>query len=583
MGSSSLPSSHTFPSATAAPQPFNVRRIAVVGAGPSGLAAAKYLLAQEGAFPQIDVFEQQAEVGGVWNYSAVPRPVEELPVPQTDALPLTPDPPVYAHAPGADADGEGVGTEGTREGKGKPLFPSPMYDHLNTNIPHTIMKYSDLSFPAECEIFPKRQDVQEYLVAYARDVRHLIQFSTQVTDIALQHPITTNTTLATTSLEQDQWDVRTTNLLTGDQTTQTYDAVVVASGHYATPFIPNTCPDIAGFRAAHPGLISHSKLYRSAEAYRGKKVVVVGTGASGLDIASQIQAVCKPPLLMSARTRIPPDTLRHIGHVRQVGQIRRFLVAERGVEFAPLPSDSDSDSDAEAGNENEASAEIDTETDIDAILFCTGYLYTFPFLSSLSPSSPSPSSISSPSTPLITTGRRVHNLAKHFLHIPHPTLAFPGLPIKVIPFPLAEAQAAVLARLWSNALPLPPPQTLEAWARADGEGTSPGKYHVFSKGGDGRYINELHEWVVGGGQSRNIEGGGEGSGKVRGGGKEPPFWDEELLWQRSVYIEAKMQFERTGRKAKTLEELGFRFVPKEVLPLEPGDVEGREPREDVAG
>ena len=46
------------------------RRVAVIGAGVSGLAAAKYLL-DEGLEPV--VFEQKSEIGGLWNYH------EELP------------------------------------------------------------------------------------------------------------------------------------------------------------------------------------------------------------------------------------------------------------------------------------------------------------------------------------------------------------------------------------------------------------------------------------------------------------------------------------------------------------------------
>jgi cation diffusion facilitator CzcD-associated flavoprotein CzcO len=40
------------------PGAFNVKRIAVIGAGPSGLAVAKYLLAEH-AFDKIDIYEQQ--------------------------------------------------------------------------------------------------------------------------------------------------------------------------------------------------------------------------------------------------------------------------------------------------------------------------------------------------------------------------------------------------------------------------------------------------------------------------------------------------------------------------------------------
>ncbi|KAI1214652.1 FAD/NAD(P)-binding domain-containing protein [Annulohypoxylon truncatum] len=521
------------------PSPFNVEKIAVVGAGPSGLAVAKYLLAQN-AFSQVDVFEQQAEVGGVWNYSAVPRPDAELPVPQVVAFPGWLEEPVYVDSGNAD------------DRKGKPLFPSPMYDDLNTNIPHTIMKYSDLSFRDGCEIFPRREDVQAYLVQYAKDVRHRIRFSNQVTDISLREK-----NARKPWEERDQWDVGTTDLVTGTKSKDVYDAVVVASGHYSTPYIPDGIANIKAFHEAHPGVISHSKLYRNAEAYKGKKVVVVGTGASGLDIAAQIRRVSQAPLILSAREGATEETLEHFGGGKfvQVGQIKRFLVEERGVEFYPLE-----DEDEEGGKTEEEAKEKEKPTiiekDIDAVLFCTGYLFTFPFLTTLA------------DPPLVTDGRRVHGLAKHFLHINHPTLAFPGLPIKVIPFPLTEAQGAVLARLWSNTLPLPPRSALEAMEREDGDGANPGKYHVFPKGGDGRYINELHDWVM-------RDGGGEG------GGKEPPYWDAELLWQRGIYIEAKMQFEKTGKKAKTLEELGFRYEPQEVKSVE--DVEGTESVGDVAG
>lgn len=43
---------------------FNVKRIAIIGGGPAGVAAAKFLLA-ENAFDKVDIFEQQAQVGGV--------------------------------------------------------------------------------------------------------------------------------------------------------------------------------------------------------------------------------------------------------------------------------------------------------------------------------------------------------------------------------------------------------------------------------------------------------------------------------------------------------------------------------------
>lgn len=41
------------------------RRVAVIGAGPSGLAAVR-ALEQEGLFDYIRVFERKSTVGGLW-------------------------------------------------------------------------------------------------------------------------------------------------------------------------------------------------------------------------------------------------------------------------------------------------------------------------------------------------------------------------------------------------------------------------------------------------------------------------------------------------------------------------------------
>ncbi|KAH9904718.1 hypothetical protein F4778DRAFT_42600 [Xylariomycetidae sp. FL2044] len=543
---------------------FKVKRIAIIGAGPCGMAAAKYLVAQE-AFDRIDVFEQQAEVGGVWKYSA--HPSHRLQVPQTSAF-AAPDPP--------------AGEEKTPSGTEAPVFPSPMYEDLHTNIPHTLMRYSDQPFPPGCEIFPSREVVQDYLVAYSRDIRHLIQFSTSVESVVLRSPDTDGGSESSRP-ERDQWEI-TTRSLTGDERggrrKETYDAVVVASGHYSTPYIP-AIPGIEAFNEAHPGVISHSKLYRDPDAYRGKKVLLVGNGPSGLDIAAQIRRVCREPLLVSAQTRASPEALQHVDCV-EVGEIEKFLVDEKGVVLKDIDEEDDGSSRGRR-----------IEKDIDAILFCTGYLYSFPFLDAevLRGSDSTTGEVVAP--PLLTDdGRRVHGLARHLLHIRHPTLAFPGLPYKIIPFPVSEAQAAVLARLWADELPLPPREVLERWEKEDGEGRPAGKYHVFGKGEDGRYINWMHDWALGiadradgkTGDERGAEGAGKREGEGRG--KAPPFWGPEEVWQRSIYAQAKMEFEKTGRKAKTLEELGFEYEPP-ADEKEEGegerDFENNDERLDMAG
>ncbi|KAI1197264.1 FAD/NAD(P)-binding domain-containing protein [Nemania serpens] len=568
---------------------FHISRIAIIGAGPSGLAAAKHLRAEGFSSSQIDIYEQQAEVGGVWNYNAATS-TQPLRVPQTDAH-AAPDPPIYPEEEKDeyedyefDSDDEASTAPGSgacslplmsRTEKRPPVFPNPMYDALHTNIPHTLMRYSDLGFTADgkgkgthegCEIFPPRQVVQEYLAQYAREVRHMVRFSTQVTDVSLQTP--SSITPGQPRI-REKWAVRSTSLLTDVPRVETYDALVVATGHYSAPYIPLVAPDMSAFATAHPGVISHSKTYRAASAFAGKRVVVVGSGPSGLDIASQISAVCASPLIISARSPIPDDTAAHLAvgdKVRIVGPIKRFLVDERGVEVGPAPKSSSASSEGEG----EATERI---SDVDAVVVCTGYLYTFPFFSA--------SSFPASTPCLVTDGRRVHGLARHFIHTYHPTLVFPALPYKIIPLPLAEAQAAVFSRLWSNRLPLPSHDELQSWEREDEEGrglegsrvSRPGKpFHTFPVGGDARYINALHDWA--------LRARGEKGGK----GKEPPFWGDEELWQRSIYAQAKIRFEKTGCKAKTLAELGFRHekLAKEDIGALEGAY-GEEERADVAG
>ncbi|KAK2623654.1 hypothetical protein QTJ16_006835 [Diplocarpon rosae] len=461
--------------------PFNVKRIAIIGAGPCGLATAKYLVA-ENAFATIDVFEQQAEVGGVWHYT--PSLTERVSVPQTTPwVPLErPSWPKEAPAP---------------------IFSNPMYEKLNTNIPKCLMQYSDQEFLSESTLFPSRQDVQSYLIKYSQDIRHMIFFSTQVEDVSLSH-----------ENGKDLWTLIAKSTVTGEQKTKKYDAVVVANGHYSVPWIPSV-PGMRDFSAAYPSVISHSKTYRSPSNFKDKKVIIVGNSASGLDIGVQISHVCKKPLINSISSPsafTPPVDDRA---KEEAPKIVEYIVEGRAVKF-------------EDGR---------IEKDIDAIVYATGYLYSFPFLKSMDP-------------PLVTTGRRTIGLYQQIFHINHPTLAFSALGQKIIPFPVSEGQAATMAKVWSNNLSLPSKNEMKAWENSRveelGDGT---KFHVFGYPKDAAYVNFLHDWT---------------KGAQNGFAKVPPFWDHRLCKQREVYAEIRYRFTEGGNRAKTLEELGFDFEVSEA-------------------
>ena len=182
-------------------------------------------------------------MGGVWN--ATPEDIEDkdFTIPQTRPS-VAPKNPIRR-----------VGLEGTG---GQIQFLSPIYDDLETNIPHTLMKYSDLPFPEGTPLFPSHEEVLKYLERYADDLRHLISFGIQVLHVR-----------AFKGEGKIRWSVTTRNLSTSSESTSVFDAVIVASGHYDDSYVPDI-PGIKEWNVTYPGSISHSKFYRRPDTYKKK-------------------------------------------------------------------------------------------------------------------------------------------------------------------------------------------------------------------------------------------------------------------------------------------------------------------------
>jgi putative flavoprotein involved in K+ transport len=81
------------------------------------------------------------------------------------------------------------------------------------------------------------------------------------------------------------------------------DRVVVATGFSNEPFVP----DWPG-RAAFRGRLVHSSEYRNEEPYRGLDVLVVGSGNSGAEIATNLAAAGAARVRLAVRT--PPQIAR---------------------------------------------------------------------------------------------------------------------------------------------------------------------------------------------------------------------------------------------------------------------------------
>lgn len=212
-------------------------RVAVIGAGPSGLAQLRAFqtAAQNGAdIPEIVCFEKQANWGGLWNYD---------------------------WRTGLDANGE-------------PCHAS-MYRYLWSNGPKEGLEFADYSFEEhfgkQIASYPPRAVLFEYIegrVLKAK-IRDWIRFDTAVR-LVNYNPTTELFTVTVHDYAND-----TTY-------SEDFGHLVVASGHFSTPNVPY----YEGFEA-YNGRLLHAHDFRDAREFSGKDILILGTSYSAEDIGSQ--------------------------------------------------------------------------------------------------------------------------------------------------------------------------------------------------------------------------------------------------------------------------------------------------------
>ncbi len=143
----------------------------------------------------------------------------------------------------------------------------------------------------------------------------------------------------------------------------------------------------------------------------------------------------------------------------------------------------------------------------------------------------------------------MENVYQHIFYTDDPSIAFVGLPFKVIPFRTWEGQAAIVARVWSGRLELPPKQEMKRWEsdRIADRGAER-KFHELGKLEDFRYHNDLVDWAL--------------QATARVDDKIPPKWSERDAWVRKNIPAIKAAFADRGdarHAVRSIEELGFEY------------------------
>ena len=137
---------------------------------------------------------------------------------------------------------------------------SPMYESAHFISSRTLSGFDDFPMPEAYPDYPGWRLVLDYIRAFALqyDLRRHIDFGADV-----RHLLPGN----------GGWNVQLGN---GEE--RRYRGVVVAIGHNWDPLMPEYAGDFSG-------KAYHSFHYKSADELRGKRVLIVGGGNSGCDIA----------------------------------------------------------------------------------------------------------------------------------------------------------------------------------------------------------------------------------------------------------------------------------------------------------
>ncbi|CAL5201842.1 unnamed protein product [Lathyrus oleraceus] len=292
------------------------KNVCVIGAGPSGLVAARELR-KEGH--KAIVLEQNHDIGGQWLYDDQNVEGED---------PLGRNPLLKLH--------------------------SSVYSSLRVASPREVMGFTDFPFlikkGRDMRRFPSHVEVLMYLKDFCEwfGLREMIRFNTRVEHVGMldENGVCRNDL---------KWIVRSKEKNSDKALEEVFDAVVVATGHYSQPKLPS----IKGMDTWKRKQM-HSHIYRTPEPFHNEVVVLVGNSFSGQDIAIELVGVAKEIHISSRSLSSITEGLSKV--------ISKHDTLHLHPQIETLEED------------GRVIFKDGSWLKADSILYCTGYSYSFPFL-----------------------------------------------------------------------------------------------------------------------------------------------------------------------------------------------------------
>ena len=210
------------------------KKIAVIGAGPVGLAALKNLLERG---HDVTAYEQQSSIGGLWNYQEDGH---------KEYATLSTDPRKYTSA---------------------------CYYSLIQNTSKLMTQFSDFPVPDSMPDILKHFEYFRYLQDYTKHFRlhDHIKLNSSVIDLRRA------ASSGASARDVRRWEVYYES--DGRSEMEIYDLVVVASGKFTRPSMP-----VYSGMETFDNTVLHSMQIRRDDVFKNKRVLIAGGGFSGTEM-----------------------------------------------------------------------------------------------------------------------------------------------------------------------------------------------------------------------------------------------------------------------------------------------------------
>ncbi|NJP51848.1 NAD(P)-binding domain-containing protein [Streptomyces sp. SBST2-5] len=287
----------------------------------------------------------------------------------------------------------------------------PGYLSLHLNTAKQLTGYRDFPMPDSYPLYPSHRDMAAYLRSFAEwaGVLDRVELRTEV--VSADQEADGTWTVVSRDAE-------------GAVAARRFEHVIVASGHHTEPSLPDPLPAGAdGFT----GRVLHSLDYRDGSDFTGRRVIVVGLGASAVDIAADLSRHAEQTYLSVRRgLHVVPKQLFGMSldeiadtpwwNEMTLAQKRRFveqalLVARGRLSDYGLPEPDHPIFSSAVTISDEILSRIrhgrvtpkpaigsfdggrvvftdGTSAEADAVVYCTGYRMAYPFLPAGCPAAP---------------------------------------------------------------------------------------------------------------------------------------------------------------------------------------------------